>query len=55
MRMPAQIELFWIAGDGKQVLAAYIDRSARRWMLESGEMRLVRRRRPAATASSTPP
>ena len=46
MRMPAQIEAFWIAGGGKEVLAAYIDRSARRWMFESGEMRLVREAAP---------
>ena len=48
--MPAQIEAFGIAGDGKEVLAAYIDRSARRWELETGEMRLVREAAPRAAS-----
>ena len=30
MRMPAQITAYWISHDGKEVLAAYIDRSVRR-------------------------
>ena len=42
MGIPAQIEAFAITHDGKEVLASYIDRSARRWMIETGEMRLVR-------------
>src|SRR5262249_51100129 len=42
MHMPAQIEALAISHDGKEVLASYIDRSARRWTLASGEMRLVR-------------
>ena len=42
LRMPAQINAFWISHDGKQVLAAYIDGSARRWTLATGAMRLIR-------------
>ena len=42
MRMPAQIEAMAIGHDGREVLASYIDRSVRRWLVKSGDMRLVR-------------
>jgi WD40 repeat protein/cytoskeletal protein RodZ len=42
MRMPSPIEAFSIAADRDEVLASYIDRSARRWNLQTGDVRVVR-------------
>ena len=48
MRMPSPIDAFSIAADRDEVLASYIDRSARRWNLQTGDMRLVREAAPKA-------
>jgi WD40 repeat protein len=46
--MPAMIEASSVASGRSEVVASYIDHSARSWNLETGEMRLVRQADPKA-------